>query len=59
MVETGGWFFKDFQALGMEKWVEMDTVHSSKESVIVLLTFFFKKENSYGALKKSFEFLTQ
>lgn len=41
--------FEDFQALGLENWVEMDTVHSSKESGKVLLTFFFKKEKLFLA----------
>lgn len=41
--------FRDFQALGLENWVEMDTVHSSKESGKVLLTFFFKKEKLFLA----------
>ena len=41
--------FEDFQALGLENWVEMDTVRSSKESGKVLLTFFFKKEKLFLA----------
>ena len=41
--------FEDFQALGLENWVEMDTVHSSKGSGKVLLTFLLRKEKLFLA----------
>jgi IS30 family transposase len=38
-----------FQALGLEKWVEMDTVKSSRESRKCLLTFYFTREKLFLA----------
>ena len=41
--------FTDFQELNLESFVEMDTVHSSRESRKVLLTFFFTREKLFLA----------
>ena len=41
--------YADFQALNLETWVEMDTVHSSKDSQKVLLTFYFRKQKLFLA----------
>lgn len=41
--------YADFQMLELENWVEMDTVHSSKESKKVLLTFYFRHEKLFLA----------
>lgn len=41
--------YADFSALALSRFVEMDTVHSSKESGRVLLTFFFTKEKLFLA----------
>lgn len=41
--------YADFQALGLESFTEMDTVHSSRESKKTLLTFFFTKEKLFLA----------
>lgn len=39
----------NFQELFLENWVEMDTVHSSRESKKTLLTFFFKRQKLFLA----------
>lgn len=44
-----GRLYSDFQALGLEYHVEMDTVHSSRESRKTLLTFFFTREKLFLA----------
>jgi IS30 family transposase len=41
--------YTDFQALCLDTWTEMDTVHSSRESKKTLLTFFFKREKLFLA----------
>lgn len=41
--------YTDFQALSLESFTEMDTVHSSRESKKTLLTFFFTKEKLFLA----------
>ena len=41
--------YADFEVLGLDKWVEMDTVHSCKTCKRVLLTFFFTKEKLFLA----------
>lgn len=41
--------YTDFQALNLESFTEMDTVHSSRESKKTLLTFFFTKEKLFLA----------
>lgn len=41
--------YSDFQNLNPEKVVEMDTVHSSRESSRTLLTFFFREEKLFLA----------
>ncbi|MDO4438114.1 MAG: IS30 family transposase [Eubacteriales bacterium] len=41
--------YSDFQALNPSVYVEMDTVHSSRESKKTLLTFFFPKEKLFLA----------
>lgn len=41
--------YADFKALGLESWTEMDTVHSSRESKKVILTFFLKREKLFLA----------
>ena len=41
--------YTDFEALRLDKWVEMDTVHSCKTCKRVLLTFFFTKEKLFLA----------
>ena len=41
--------YTDFQSLSLDNWVEMDTVHSSRESKKTLLTFFFRKEKLFLA----------
>lgn len=41
--------YADFQSLALDNWVEMDTVHSSRESKKTLLTFFFKREKLFLA----------
>ena len=41
--------YSDFVSLGLEKWVEMDTVHSCRGCNRVLLTFFFTKEKLFLA----------
>jgi IS30 family transposase len=41
--------YLDFQALCLDTWTEMDTVHSSRESKKTLLTFFFKREKLFLA----------
>jgi IS30 family transposase len=37
-----GRMYSDFEALCLDNWTEMDTVHSSRESKRVLLTFYIK-----------------
>ena len=44
-----GRMYTDFQALSPDHFTEMDTVHSSKESKKVLLTFFLKQEKLFLA----------
>ena len=44
-----GRMHSDFLALGLDSWAEMDTVHSSRESKRVLLTFFIKREKLFLA----------
>ena len=41
--------YSDFQSLNPDVYVEMDTVHSSRESKKTLLTFFFPKEKLFLA----------
>lgn len=41
--------YTDFQSLSLDTWVEMDTVHSSRESKKTLLTFFFRREKLFLA----------
>ena len=41
--------YSDFLALGLDNWTEMDTVHSSRESKRVLLTFFIRREKLFLA----------
>lgn len=41
--------YSDFTGLGLEEWVEMDTVHSCKGCNRVLLTFFFTGEKLFLA----------
>ena len=41
--------YQDFQALHLESFTEMDTVHSSRDSKKTLLTFFFTKEKLFLA----------
>ena len=41
--------YADFESLGLDKWVEMDTVHSRRPCKRVLLTFFFTKEKLFLA----------
>ena len=41
--------YSDFVSLGLDKWVEMDTVHSCRGCNRVLLTFFFTKEKLFLA----------
>lgn len=41
--------YSDFTALGLERYVEMDTVHSCKGCNRVLLTFFFTREKLFLA----------
>ena len=41
--------YSDFVALGLDGWVEMDTVHSCRGCNRVLLTFFFTKEKLFLA----------
>ena len=41
--------YSDFVSLGLEKWVEMDTVHSCRGCNRVLLTFFFTREKLFLA----------
>lgn len=41
--------YDDFTELGLSSFVEMDTVHSSKESKKALLTFFFTEEKLFLA----------
>ena len=41
--------YGDFLSLGLDNWTEMDTVHSSRESRRVLLTFFIKREKLFLA----------
>ena len=41
--------YDDFTNLGLTAWAEMDTVHSSRESKRVLLTFFLTKEKLFLA----------
>lgn len=41
--------YDDFTSLGLTSWAEMDTVHSSRESNRVLLTFFLTKEKLFLA----------
>ncbi len=41
--------YNDFKALNLSRFVEMDTVHSSRESGKVLLTFFFTEEKLFLA----------
>lgn len=45
--------YTDFQSLSLDTWVEMDTVHSSRESKKTLLTFFFRKEKLFLAFLMS------
>lgn len=42
-----GRMFTDFQNLGLDSFAEMDTVHSSKESKRVILTFFLTREKLF------------
>ena len=44
-----GRMYSDFQALAPEHWTEMDTVHFSRESKKVLLTFYLKQEKLFLA----------
>ena len=44
-----GRMHSDFLALRLDSWAEMDTVHSSRESKRVLLTFFIKREKLFLA----------
>lgn len=39
--------FSDFQALELDHFAEMDTVHSSQDSKRVILTFFLTRENCF------------
>ncbi len=39
--------YTDFQELGLEHFIEMDTVHSSRDSKKALLTFFFTEEKLF------------
>ena len=41
--------FSDFQALGLDHFAEMDTVHSSQDSKRVILTFFLTREKLFLA----------
>ena len=41
--------YLDFQSLGLDSFVEMDTVHSSRESKKTLLTFYFTKQKLFLA----------
>ena len=41
--------YSDFVSLGLDSWVEMDTVHSCRGCNRVLLTFFFTKEKLFLA----------
>lgn len=41
--------YQDFRSLGLSAFVEMDTVHSSRESKKTLLTLFFTKEKLFLA----------
>ncbi len=41
--------YADFQALGLDHFAEMDTVHSSRESKRVILTFFLTREKLFLA----------
>ncbi len=41
--------YTDFQALGLDHFAEMDTVHSSRESKRVILTFFLTREKLFLA----------
>ena len=44
-----GRIFSDFQALGLDHFAEMDTVHSSRDSKHVILTFFLTREKLFLA----------
>lgn len=44
-----GRMFSDFQKLGLVSFAEMDTVHSSRESKRVILTFFLTREKLFLA----------
>ena len=41
--------YSDFEALCLDNWTEMDTVHSSRESKRVLLTFYITREKLFLA----------
>ena len=41
--------YGDFLSLGLDNWTEMDTVHSSRESRRVLLTFYIRREKLFLA----------
>ncbi len=41
--------FSDFQALELDHFAEMDTVHSSQDSKRVILTFFLTREKLFLA----------
>ena len=41
--------YSDFLTLHLDNWAEMDTVHSSRDSKRVLLTFFIKREKLFLA----------
>lgn len=44
-----GRMYSDFQALGLDSFAEMDTVHSSQDSKRVILTFFLNREKLFLA----------
>jgi IS30 family transposase len=44
-----GRLYADFHALGLDHFAEMDTVHSSRESKRVILTFFLTREKLFMA----------
>ena len=41
--------YDDFKEISPDNWVEMDTVHSSRESKKTLLTFYFRQEKLFLA----------